>query len=942
VRSVRRNTGLRAELSSGAIVLAYVISAVLWIVLSDRVLGALVSDPGAIVTLSTLKGWMFVATTGAILAILLRRHDAQRARQTRELEARESRFRLLAEHALDVISRYRVLPSPGFEYVSPSVETVLGYEPAAFYADPGLMARLIHPDDRHLFSPEPGSPQVASLVVLRLWHADGHWVWLEQRSTPVLDPAGTLVAVEGTARDVSERVRADARLARLNRLHRTLSAANEGLVRAESEPAVLETICRAIVEQGGFRFAWVGYREQDLSGTVRPVAHAGHSESYLAKIMVSWHDDEHGRGPAGVAIRTGRPVVSRDLASDAEMALWSAEAVAHGYASIAALPLGRDRDAFGVLVIYSGERDAFGDEETELLEDLAADLAYGVGALRARAIREIGEAERTRLAAAIGQTAESVIITDPDRNIVYVNPAFERVSGYTGAEVIGRNPRILRSGAHSPAFYAEMWSTLDRGETWTGELVNRRRDGSTYVEEASIAPVFDSRGVVTSYVAVKRDVTHERALEAREVRRARERTLIADALETLRPLDAPEETAVAICRRIVELPEIAMASILLLEPDGTAVPLALTVDDGRVLDRKGLGPERSAQLRTRASQGPWVEEWRQRAGHPYLADHLAIGLRGQAYAPVRAGATLIGLLTVGSRDEDAVGLLTERLPAILEFASLAGALLAPSAARTSETAATRGTYQAILDEQAFHPVFQPFVDLATGDTVGYEALTRFADGTRPDLVFSGARRCGLEPAMEAATLRAAIDASDALPAGRFLSLNVSPSIILAGEALRTILATRTRPIVLEIAEHAPVEDYAALRSAFVALGAGLRLAVDDAGAGVANFNHLVELRPQFVKVDIGLVRGVNADLTRQALIVSLLHFANATDCQVVAEGIETEAERAVLAKLEIPLGQGYLFGRPAVASTWAVPDALPPARGRPALRAIPGGREPRI
>jgi EAL domain-containing protein (putative c-di-GMP-specific phosphodiesterase class I) len=180
-----------------------------------------------------------------------------------------------------------------------------------------------------------------------------------------------------------------------------------------------------------------------------------------------------------------------------------------------------------------------------------------------------------------------------------------------------------------------------------------------------------------------------------------------------------------------------------------------------------------------------------------------------------------------------------------------------------------------------------------------------------------------------------------LPGGCFVSLNVSPALILAGDELRAILAVRTRPIVLEITEHETIADYAALRSAFVALGSGLRLAIDDAGAGVANFNHLIELRPQFVKVDIGLVRGVNADLTRQALIVALLHFATATDCRLIAEGIETEAERAVLEKLEVPFGQGYLFGRPAIASTWAAPAAAPSTRRRVALRAISGGRQSR-
>jgi EAL domain-containing protein (putative c-di-GMP-specific phosphodiesterase class I) len=175
----------------------------------------------------------------------------------------------------------------------------------------------------------------------------------------------------------------------------------------------------------------------------------------------------------------------------------------------------------------------------------------------------------------------------------------------------------------------------------------------------------------------------------------------------------------------------------------------------------------------------------------------------------------------------------------------------------------------------------------------------------------------------------------ALPTGRFVSLNVSPGVVTASAELREILATRTRAVVLEVTEHDHVEDYGALRSAFVALGSGLRLAVDDAGAGVANFTHLVELRPQIVKVDIGLVRGVNADLTRQALIVALLHFAGATDCLVVAEGIETEAEREILERLEVPFGQGYLFGRPAVASAWAHEPADLSAGRRPrAVRAI--------
>jgi PAS domain S-box-containing protein len=591
---------------------------------------------------------------------------------------------------------------------------------------------------------------------------------------------------------------------------------------------------------------------------------------------------------------------------------------------------------FSEQVLVDGKGITFSAEvHTSLLDDGRFQLIIADISERKRA-----DADHARLVQAVEQSADSVYITDPSGTIVYVNPAFERASGYSRAEALGANPSILQSGAPDPELYRVMWAELAAGRSWSGELVSRRKDGTMYREQATISPVRDAQGALANHVAVQRDVTRERALEEHQVRRARERALIADALAALRPLDTAEQTAASICRRVVELPEIAMASILILEPDGNALPLAMTVDDGRVLERTRLGARRSAQLRARAEQGPWVEARRWR-DDPFLAPHLAIGLRGQAHAPVRSGTTLIGVLTVGSSDPEAVALLTERLPAILEFASLAGALLAPSVALTNETAATRARIQAVIDDQAFHPVFQPIVALATGESIGYEALTRFGGGTPPDRVFAEARRCGLEQVLESVTLRAALAASEALPAERFLSLNVSPTLILAGVELRAILADRTRPIVLEVTEHDTIDDYGALRSAFVALGSGLRLAVDDAGAGVANFNHLVELRPQFVKVDIGLVRGVNADLTRQALIVALLHFARSTDCHVIAEGIETEAERAVLEKLEVEFGQGYLLGRPAEGTTWTVPAAEPTAARRPpALRAIAGGRSP--
>ena len=128
--------------------------------------------------------------------------------------------------------------------------------------------------------------------------------------------------------------------------------------------------------------------------------------------------------------------------------------------------------------------------------------------------RKRAEVAQARLATAIEQAAEAVVITDTQGTIQYVNPAFEKVTGYRREEAIGRNPRLLKSGKHDAEFYQRLWATLTRGEVWRGHFINKRKDGTLYTEEATISPVRDPAGRITNYVAVKRDITREVQLEA--------------------------------------------------------------------------------------------------------------------------------------------------------------------------------------------------------------------------------------------------------------------------------------------------------------------------------------------------------------------------------------------------------------------------------------------
>lgn len=211
--------------------------------------------------------------------------------------------------------------------------------------------------------------------------------------------------------------------------------------------------------------------------------------------------------------------------------------------------------------------------------------------------------------------------------------------------------------------------------------------------------------------------------------------------------------------------------------------------------------------------------------------------------------------------------------------------------------------------------------------MGLEALTRFV-GAGPEEVFGQAQLLGRLMELEIATLTAALAAAERSPQGCWLSVNVSPGLLADPTTLEQLLAGSSRQVVLELSEHEQVVDYGALTASLKRLGPRISLAIDDAGAGFSSLRHILEMAPAWVKLDIGLVRGVDSDPARQALVAGLVHFALQARTALIAEGIETSAELEVLKSLGVEFGQGFLLARPAPIS-----DAVISALRRP--RAIP-------
>jgi EAL domain-containing protein (putative c-di-GMP-specific phosphodiesterase class I) len=221
--------------------------------------------------------------------------------------------------------------------------------------------------------------------------------------------------------------------------------------------------------------------------------------------------------------------------------------------------------------------------------------------------------------------------------------------------------------------------------------------------------------------------------------------------------------------------------------------------------------------------------------------------------------------------------------------------------------------QEMLGENSLNIVVQPIADLETGRVVGVEALTRFnsTPDRTPDVWFVEAAEVGLGLELELKALRQALALVERLPENVFMSINLSPNTIGSPRFHELLDAVSADRVVLEVTEHAPVENYDALANTLEPLRkAGCRLAVDDAGAGFASFRHILRLNPDIIKLDMTLTRNIDNDPARRALAAGLISFASDLGASIIAEGIETASELGALRTLKVGYGQGYYLARP--------------------------------
>ena len=289
---------------------------------------------------------------------------------------------------------------------------------------------------------------------------------------------------------------------------------------ANEEQKLYNVVCQTIVEQGGYRLAWVGMAEQDAGMSVRPVAQYGYEEGYLDTLKITWADTDRGRGPTGTAVRTGTTQINQDVATNPAMAPWREDALKRGYRSSIALPLASEAAVVGALMIYATEPDAFDAEEVRLLEELAGDLAFGIAVLRARAAHARAEIalrdseERFRKISSSAQDA--IILMDHEGKVAFWNEAAQKMFGYSAHEIVGRDVhQALVSDRYRAEYEPGLRKFFATGDgpilDKPRELMALRKDGNEFPIEMIVSRI--SINDKWHAAAMVRDITERKQVQ---------------------------------------------------------------------------------------------------------------------------------------------------------------------------------------------------------------------------------------------------------------------------------------------------------------------------------------------------------------------------------------------------------------------------------------------
>lgn len=330
--------------------------------------------------------------------------------------------------------------------------------------------------------------------------------------------------------DITERKQSTLKLNKINRVYALISQINNLIIVNHNQEELFQEICNIAVNFGKFRMSWIGLLKDNHK--IITAAYAGYEEGYFKEGNISTIlDVPRGRGPTGIAFREGRTVICNDIANDPMMKLWRKDALERGYYSVISIPIVVRNKIIGAFNLYSEEKNFFSsEEEISLLEKIILNLSFALEKIQIEEDRKKTEEKIRQLSQAVEQSPVTIVITNTKGEIEYANPKFFETTGYSIDDILGENPRFLKSGYTSLGQYKDLWQTIESGQEWHGEFHNKKKDGTLFWESATISPILNTDGKTTHFIALKEDITNRKNVE-KELIKSKERAEESDRLK---------------------------------------------------------------------------------------------------------------------------------------------------------------------------------------------------------------------------------------------------------------------------------------------------------------------------------------------------------------------------------------------------------------------------
>ena len=561
--------------------------------------------------------------------------------------------------------------------------------------------------------------------------------------------------------------------------------------------------------------------------------------------------------------------------------------------------------------------------------------------------------QEQRIAAIAFESQQGMMITDARSVILRVNKAFTEITGYAPEEAIGHKTNMLSSGRHDAAFFRAMWASLARDGVWEGEIWNRRRTGDIFPERLSVSAVRNTRGEVTHYVAAFMDITHSKAAED-EIRRLAfydaltglpNRRLMSDRLNQAMAASARSGQHGALM--FIDLDDFKNVNDLLGHHNGdlllqkAGARLRDIVRETDTVARFG-GDEFVVLLACLSETADEAAQQAERIAEAMLA---ALNRPYTLDGHVRQNSASIGVAMFHGTDHSLDEMMRRADLSMYESKQLGKnrARFFDPVMQETVTARLRmeDEIRSALAARQFDVFYQPQFEEGRG-IVSAEALLRWRHPTRgyiPPVEFIPvAEHAGLMPALGRHVLREALDEQarwtrDPATAGLTIAINISAAQLyqpdFAGEVLEALARSGADPhrVVLELTESILLDDmHGAIAVLMTLREHGIRFSIDDFGTGYSSLGYLQSLPINELKIDRSFVRELPASANSLAIVKTIVALASALDMKVIAEGVESESQRAVLVDNGCRHFQGFLFARPLPADEFrALVSRQPPA-----------------